>query len=164
MTRIDYTTPLKTISGRETALSEFADKTLLIVNTASKCGFTPQFIGLEALWRRHVDRGLVVLGFPCNQFRSQDPGDEAEIAAFCELNYGVTFPMFSKVEVNGQNTHPLFRQLKEAAPGLLGSRAIKWNFTKFVVRADGEILKRYAPSDSPDAIEDELRSLLGEAR
>jgi glutathione peroxidase len=152
---------LTTIDGRETALAEWGGQVLLIVNVASQCGFTPQYEGLEALWRRHRGRGFAVLGFPCDQFGHQEPGSEAEIAHFCSTTWDVTFPMFAKVEVNGPGTHPLWAHLKQARPGLLGSEAIKWNFTKFLVGRDGKVLERYAPTDTPEQIEQDLRPLLG---
>ena len=133
---------------------------MLIVNVASKCGFTSQYAGLETLYRRYRDRGFTVLGFPCDQFAHQEPGDEAEIKSFCSLTYDVTFPLFAKIEVNGSGAHPLFAYLKKAQPGLLGSEAIKWNFTKFLVNRDGQVLKRYAPSDTPERIEDDLRGMI----
>ena len=154
----DYTAT--TIDGQPQALSEWKGKTLLIVNVASKCGFTPQYAGLEALWRKYRDRGLVVLGFPCDQFGHQEPGSEEEIQAFCSRTYGVTFPMFAKVEVNGANAHPLYRHLKKAAPGLLGTEAIKWNFTKFLVDRDGRVVRRYAPTDTPETIAKDVEALL----
>ena len=147
---INYDTVVRTIDGKDSTLEPYAGKVMLIVNTASKCGFTPQYQGLEALWRELGDRGLVILGFPCDQFGHQEPGDEGAIASFCELNFGVSFPLHSKVEVNGRGAHPLFQQLKAAAPGLLGSEAIKWNFTKFMVGRDGKILSRFAPNDTPE--------------
>jgi glutathione peroxidase len=140
------------ISGENVALSEFKGKALLIVNTASKCGFTPQFSGLEALYKTYADQGLVVLGFPCNQFASQDPGSDGEIAEFCQVNYGVSFPMMGKIDVNGPTAHPLYKWLSAQAPGLLGSKAIKWNFTKFLIGKDGQVIKRYAPTDKPAAL------------
>lgn len=155
-----YDIPLTRIDGGQTSLSEYRNKTLLIVNTASHCGFTSQYAGLEAMYRRHAARGLTVLGFPCNQFGSQEPGDESDIARFCEKNYAVSFPMFAKVEVNGRNAHPLFTLLKQQAPGLLGSRAIKWNFTKFLVNHDGKVLDRFAPATSIDRIESVISELL----
>jgi glutathione peroxidase len=158
-----YDIEVTTIDGRRQTLARYRGKALLIVNVASKCGFTPQYEGLEALYRRHKNRGLVVLGFPCDQFGNQEPGDEAEIRNFCSTTYGVTFPMFAKVEVNGANTHPLYQHLKSARPGLLGSEAIKWNFTKFLVGRDGAVLERYAPKDTPEKIGEDLAPLLVEA-
>ena len=158
MTIYDYSAT--NINGQEAALSEYQDKVLLIVNTASKCGFTPQFEGLEGLHKELAEQGLVVLGFPCNQFGGQDPGNDGEIEEFCQLNYGVSFPMFSKVEVNGDATHPLFEYLKKQAKGLLGSQKIKWNFTKFLVNRQGEVVKRYAPTDKPQAIKKDILALL----
>ena len=137
------------INGQDIALSEFEGKVLLIVNTASKCGFTPQFGGLEELYKNYASEGLAVLGFPCNQFGSQDPGCEDEIFEFCQLNYGVSFPMMGKIDVNGPAAHPLYKWLSAEAPGLLGSKAIKWNFTKFLVGKNGQVIKRYAPLDKP---------------
>lgn len=160
MAKLDYTTRVTTIGGEEKDLSEYQGKTLLIVNTASKCGFTPQYDGLEALWQRRKDEDFAVLGFPCNQFGRQEPGSEDEIASFCRLNHGVTFPLHAKVDVNGKETHPLFEQLKAGAPGVLGSKAIKWNFTKFLVAPDGTIVKRYAPNDKPEAIDADLDKAL----
>jgi glutathione peroxidase len=135
-------------------------KVLLIVNTASQCGFTPQFGGLEKLWEDYRDRGLVVVGFPCNQFGGQDPGSDGEIATFCQINYGVSFPMMAKVDVNGAQAHPLWQWLKSEAPGALGSEAIKWNFTKFLVGRDGRVIKRYAPSESPEALRADIEAAL----
>ena len=146
--------------GSETDLSPFAGKVLLIVNTASKCGFTPQYAGLEALYRKYEDRGFAVLAFPCNQFGAQEPGDAEEIASFCSLTYDVTFPVFAKVDVNGADAAPLFRHLKSAAKGVLGSEAIKWNFTKFLVDRDGNVVERYAPTTTPEAIEQDIEGLL----
>jgi len=146
--------------GSETDLSPFAGKVLLIVNTASKCGFTPQYAGLEALYRKYEDRGFAVLAFPCNQFGAQEPGDAEEIASFCSLTYDVTFPVFAKVDVNGADAAPLFRHLKSAAKGVLGSEAIKWNFTKFLVDRDGNVVERYAPTTTPEAIEQDIERLL----
>ncbi|WP_119289333.1 glutathione peroxidase [Azohydromonas sediminis] len=148
------------IDGQRADFASQRGKVLLIVNTASQCGFTPQFAGLEALWQRYRDRGLVVVGFPCNQFGGQDPGSNAEIGAFCQKNYGVSFPMMAKVEVNGANAHPLWKWLKAQAPGLLGSEAIKWNFTKFLVGRDGRVIKRYAPTDSPESIAKDIEAAL----
>ncbi len=160
MATLDLDTPVTTLTGEPTTLRAYAGHVLLIVNTASKCGLTPHYKGLEALWQAHRDRGLVVLGFPCNQFGGQEPGSESEIASFCELNYGVTFPMFAKIDVNGAATHPLFAQLKSAAPGLLGSEAIKWNFTKFLVDRQGNVVHRYAPTTEPAALEADVLALL----
>jgi glutathione peroxidase len=137
-------------------------RALLIVNVASQCGFTPQYKGLEALWRKHRDRGLSVLGFPCDQFGHQEPGDADEIKQFCSLSYDVTFPLFAKIEVNGAGAHPLYRWLKSEQPGVLGTEAIKWNFTKFLVDRDGRVVKRYAPADSPEKIDGDLGPLLGQ--
>lgn len=148
------------IDGQRADFASQRGKVLLIVNTASQCGFTPQFAGLEALWQRYRDRGLVVVGFPCNQFGGQDPGSDAEIGAFCQKNYGVSFPMMAKVEVNGAQAHPLWKWLKAQAPGLLGSEAIKWNFTKFLVGRDGRVIKRYAPTDSPESIAKDIEAAL----
>ncbi|MFD1788703.1 glutathione peroxidase [Sphingomonas floccifaciens] len=152
--------PVTTADGAQTDLSPYAGKVLLIVNTASKCGFTPQYAGLEALHRRYADRGFAVLGFPCNQFGKQEPGDAAEIANFCSLTYDVTFPVFAKVDVNGEGAAPLFQHLKHAAPGLLGSEAIKWNFTKFLVGRDGKVVDRYAPTTKPEDIAKDIEALL----
>lgn len=151
----------RTIDGREQSLSDFQGKVLLVVNTASKCGFTPQYQGLEGLYRQYRERGLEILGFPCNQFGKQEPGDEAAISEFCELNFGVSFPLFAKVEVNGPRTAPLFDYLKQAAPGVLGSRRIKWNFTKFLVDREGRPVRRYAPTTKPEAIAADIERLLG---
>ncbi|MFN3903307.1 glutathione peroxidase [Rehaibacterium terrae] len=148
------------IDGRERSLKEFEGKVLLIVNVASKCGFTPQYAGLESLWRKYREQGLVVLGFPCDQFGHQEPGDEEEIRNFCQLNYDVSFPLFAKIEVNGDGAHPLWRWLKREQPGLLGSEAIKWNFTKFLVDRNGRVVKRYAPTDTPEKIEKDLPAVL----
>lgn len=158
MTVYDYSA--RSLDGREVSLAEFKGKVLLIVNTASKCGFTPQYQGLQALYSRFADRGLVVLGFPCNQFGRQEPGGAEEIGAFCEKNYGVTFPMFDKIDVNGDNAHPLYTYLKAEAPGLLGSKAIKWSFTKFLVDRDGKVVRRYAPKDTPEKIAADIEALL----
>ena len=148
------------IGGGNVPLAQFRGKPLLIVNTASACGFTPQFAGLEKLHERYGGRGLVVLGFPCNQFGQQDPGSNDEIASFCQVNYGVTFPMMQKVDVNGPEAHPLYRWLTAEAPGLLGSKAIKWNFTKFLVGRDGRVLKRYAPQDAPEKLSKDIEAAL----
>jgi glutathione peroxidase len=151
---------VQTIAGQRQRLADFSGKTLLIVNVASKCGFTPQYKGLEALYRQYKDRGLVVLGFPCDQFGHQEPGDEAEIQSFCSLNYGVSFPMFAKIEVNGAGAHPLYQHLKQAAPGLLGTEGIKWNFTKFLVDPQGQVVARYAPTDRPESLAKEIEAHL----
>ena len=155
-----YGFSVQTLEGRVQSLRRYRGKTLLIVNVASKCGFTPQYSGLEDLYRRHKAHGLRVLGFPCDQFGHQEPGDAAEIRRFCSLTYDVTFPLFAKVDVNGPNAHPLFEFLKARQPGVLGSRAIKWNFTKFLVGPDGEVIRRYAPADTPEQIEKDLLPLL----
>ncbi len=152
---------VKAADGSEIDLSAFAGQVLLIVNTASKCGFTPQYEGLEALYRKYQDRGFAVLAFPCNQFGGQEPGDAAEIANFCKLSYDVTFPVFGKVEVNGPGAAPLFQHLKSEAKGLLGSEGIKWNFTKFLVDRAGKVVDRYAPTTKPEALEREIERLLG---
>ena len=148
------------IDGQKVALQQFQGKVLLIVNTASACGFTPQFAGLETLHQQYGDKGLAVLGFPCNQFGAQDSGSNAEIAGFCQLNYGVTFPMMAKIEVNGSGAHPLYHWLSTEAPGLLGSKSIKWNFTKFLVGKDGAVLKRYAPTDTPQSLARDIEKAL----
>jgi glutathione peroxidase len=150
-----------TLDGKPQTLSDYAGKVLLVVNVASKCGFTPQYAGLEALQRRFAERGFDVLGFPCDQFGHQEPGNAEEIANFCSLTYDVTFPMFSKIEVNGEGAHPLYRLLKKQAPGLLGTEAIKWNFTKFLVGRDGTVVKRYAPTDKPEALAGDIEKALG---
>ena len=154
----DFSCP--TPAGTERPLEDFKGKVLLIVNTASKCGFTPQFAGLEELYEKYRDQGVAVLGFPCNQFGKQDPGSNDEIQEFCQLNYGVSFPMFGKIEVNGSGADPLFKHLKQEAPGALGSKGIKWNFTKFLVDAQGNVVKRYAPTVKPKDIEKDLKALL----
>ncbi len=151
---------LKTIDGKTETLGAFDGKALLIVNVASKCGFTPQYAGLEALHRRFRNRGFAVLGFPCDQFGHQEPGDEAEIQKFCSLTYDVTFPMFSKIEVNGANAHSLYRALKKEAPGLLGTEAIKWNFTKFLLDKDHNVVRRYAPTDKPESLGLDIEAVL----
>ena len=148
------------LAGAPVDLAQYKGKVLLIVNTASDCGFTPQYKGLEEVYKQFSDKGVVVLGFPCNQFGGQEKGSEAEIGAFCEKNYGVTFPLFSKVDVNGDDAHPLFKQLKKDAPGLLGTEAIKWNFTKFLVGKDGTVFKRYAPSTAPAELTGDIEKLL----
>lgn len=148
------------LDGTSADLSRYRGKVLLIVNTASECGFTPQYKGLEQVYQQFRERGVDVLGFPCNQFGKQEPGDEAQIGAFCEKNFGVSFPLFAKVEVNGANAHPLFQHLKREAPGVLGTQRIKWNFTKFLVGRDGSVLKRYAPQTRPEEIAGDIDSLL----
>ncbi|MBG0808705.1 glutathione peroxidase [Methylosinus sp. H3A] len=153
----------RAIDGGTQSLADYAGKVLLVVNVASKCGFTPQYAGLEALWREYRDRGFAVLGFPCDQFGHQEPGDEAAIGAFCSLSYDVTFPLFAKIEVNGETAHPLYRFLKAQAPGLFGTQAIKWNFTKFLVDRKGRVVKRYASTDKPQAIAADIEKLLAEA-
>jgi glutathione peroxidase len=155
-----YDFEARRIDGRPAPLSEYRGKLLLIVNTASKCGFTPQFEGLEALYRKYAGKGLEVLGFPSNQFGRQDPGSNAEIGAFCVQNYAVSFQMMEKVEVNGAGAAPLYKWLTRQAPGLLGSKKIKWNFTKFLVGRDGQVIRRYAPLDKPEAIEADIARLL----
>jgi glutathione peroxidase len=150
------------LDGKPVDLAQYRGKVLLIVNTASKCGFTPQYQGLETVYRELHGRGLEVLGFPCNQFGSQEPGSEEEIGAFCEKNYGVSFPMFAKVDVNGDNAHPLWKHLKGEAPGVLGTEGIKWNFTKFLIGRDGKVAKRYAPTTKPEEIADDIEKLLGQ--
>jgi glutathione peroxidase len=149
-----------TSSGDERSLADYRGKILLVVNTASKCGFTPQFAGLEEMYEKYRERGLEILGFPCNQFGKQDPGSNEEITEFCQLNYGVSFPMFGKIEVNGRGADPLYQHLKKAAPGALGTRGIKWNFTKFLINRDGEVLKRFSPATTPARIEKEIEQLL----
>ena len=155
-----YDITAERLHGDAQALGDYAGKVLLIVNTASKCGFTPQFAGLEMLYQRFRDRGLVVLGFPCNQFGAQEPGTAEEIASFCQTNYDVSFPMFAKIDVNGDNTHPLYQHLKQSARGLLGSEGIKWNFTKFLVNREGDVIERYAPTTTPNAIAKDIEALL----
>ncbi len=148
------------IDGQTRSLGEFRGKVLLIVNVASKCGFTPQYTGLEALWREYRDRGLVVLGFPCDQFGHQEPGGEAEIRNFCSLNYDVGFPLFAKIDVNGDQAHPLWQWLKKEKSGLLGLSAIKWNFSKFLVGRDGRVIDRYAPTDKPESLRKDIEAAL----
>jgi len=148
------------IAGKPAHLSTQRGKVLLIVNTASACGFTPQFAGLEKLWQDYRDKGLVVVGFPSNQFGAQDPGSNDEIASFCEVNYGVSFPMMAKVDVNGPDAHPLWKWLTAEAPGLLGTQSIKWNFTKFLVGKDGQVIKRYAPTDTPESMRADIEAAL----
>lgn len=148
------------MSGKPQSLSKYEGDVLLIVNTASKCGFTPQFEGLEKLYEQYQEKGFHILGFPSNQFGSQDPGSNEEINSFCQLNYGVTFPMFAKVDVNGKDAHPLFQYLSKEAPGLLGSKSIKWNFTKFLVDRQGNVIERFSPQTTPEEIEEALQKLL----
>jgi glutathione peroxidase len=158
--RLDPHIPLTTIDGETRPLADYGDKVLLVVNVASKCGFTPQYKGLEALQREYGHKGFAVLGFPCDQFGHQEPGDETAIKSFCSANFDVTFPMFAKIDVNGANTHPLFAALKKAAPGLLGSQGIKWNFTKFLVGRNGEVRRRYAPTDAPASLAGDIEAAL----
>lgn len=160
MTGSIYDNQCKTINGDVVSMTDYKGKVLLVVNTASKCGFTPQFKGLEELYKKFSNRGFEILGFPCNQFGKQDPGSSEQISEFCELNYGVSFPIFEKIEVNGSNTHPLFKQLKSDAPGLLGTNAIKWNFTKFLVDNNGKVIKRYASATTPENITSDIEKLL----
>lgn len=155
-----YDIALTTIDGKPASMAKYKDRVLLVVNVASKCGYTPQYAGLEALYRKYKRRGLTVLGFPCDQFGHQEPGDEDAIKSFCSLTYDVTFPMFAKIDVNGPGTHPLYRHLKAARKGLLGTEAVKWNFTKFLVGRNGRVLRRYGPTDTPEAIESDLIPLL----
>ena len=157
-----YDFAAKSIDGAEQSLSDYRGKALLIVNVASRCGFTPQYAGLEALHREFKDRGFAVLGFPCDQFGHQEPGDESEIKEFCSLNYGVSFPLYAKIEVNGDNAHPLYKWLKSQKAGILGTEAIKWNFTKFLVDREGQVLKRFAPSDTPEKIAKDVALALAE--
>ncbi|MEJ5976149.1 glutathione peroxidase [Novosphingobium sp. PS1R-30] len=147
-------------NGERVSLADKAGKVLLIVNTASKCGFTPQYAGLEALWRQYRDQGFEVIGFPCNQFGHQEPGDADEIASFCDLNFGVSFPLMAKVDVNGTDAAPLYDWLKAEAPGVLGTRGIKWNFTKFLIGRDGQVVRRYAPTDKPEKLAGDIEALL----
>ena len=160
MSQSIYEIAVKTIDGKETTLADYQGKVLLIVNVASKCGFTPQYKGLEALYQKYKTEGLEILGFPCNQFGGQEPGTETEIQSFCSLNYGVTFPMFAKIDVNGTHEHPLYTYLKSKKTGLLGFDAIKWNFSKFLVDRQGEVVERYAPSTSPDSISTDIETYL----
>jgi len=155
-----YDFEVTTIDGKQTTLAPYKGAVMLIVNVASKCGFTPQYDGLEALYEKYRERRFVVLGFPCNQFGHQEPGTEAEILNFCRVNFGVTFPMFSKIDVNGDNAHPLYRFLKTEQPGILGSEVIKWNFTKFLVDREGTVVERFAPSTKPAELEDAIEKLL----
>jgi glutathione peroxidase len=160
MTDNIYDFSCQTGGGSEKALSDYRGKVLLVVNTASKCGFTPQFAGLEELHEKYREQGLQILGFPCNQFGKQDPGSNGEITEFCQLNYGVSFPMMGKIEVNGSAAEPLYKHLKKQAPGALGTRGIKWNFTKFLINREGEVVKRFAPATTPRQLESEIEELL----
>ena len=162
MSQTIYDFAAKTISGENISLSDFKGQVMLIVNTASKCGFTPQFGGLEELHKTYAGKGLVVLGFPCNQFGAQDPGADGEIAEFCQVNYGVSFLMMGRVDVNGSAAHSLYKWLSAEAPGLLGSKSIKWNFTKFLVGKDGQVIKRYAPTDKPVALAKDVEAALAD--
>lgn len=155
-----YEIEVTTLDGRPAQLKDYAGSVLLIVNTASQCGLTPQYEGLEALYQRYAGQGLVVLGFPCNQFGRQEPGNSEEISTFCQKNYGVSFPMFEKIDVNGDSAHPLYKYLKSERAGLLGIEAIKWNFTKFLVDRSGNVVKRFAPTDAPDSLVPEIEKLL----
>ena len=160
MTDTVYDFSCQTPGGDSRSLQDYQGKVLLVVNTAAKCGFTPQFAGLEEMYKNYHDKGLEILGFPCNQFGKQDPGNNDEIMEFCQLNYGVSFPMFGKIEVNGAAADPLFKYLKKEAPGVLGSEGIKWNFTKFLIDASGKVVKRYAPKDTPKAIAKDIEKLI----
>ena len=160
MSECIYDFSVQDIKGNDHDMAEYRGKVLLIVNTASKCGFTPQFEGLQALHKDLGERGLEVLGFPCNQFLNQDPADNGAISQFCSLNYGVDFPMFAKIEVNGPEAHPLYRFLKQQAKGLMGSEKVKWNFTKFLVNRDGQVVRRYPPTSKPEAIRADIEKLL----
>ena len=155
-----YELSARTIDGAAQSFEAFRGKTLLVVNVASKCGFTPQYSGLEAMYRKYQDKGLVVLGFPCDQFGHQEPGDEQQIKQFCSLKYDVSFPLFAKIEVNGTHTDPLYRLLKSEAKGLLGSESIKWNFTKFLIDKTGKVVRRYAPTDTPESIERDIAKVM----
>lgn len=154
-----YDLEAKLLNGQTKSMADYSGKTVMVVNTASKCGLTPQYEGLENLYQKYKDDGLVILGFPCNQFGNQEPGDANDIEEFCQVNYGVSFPIFEKIEVNGRNTHPVFKYLKSKLGGLLGS-SIKWNFTKFVVDKDGKPVKRFAPTTKPEAMEDYIKKML----
>ncbi len=159
MTRVhDFSA--RDLQGQDVPLSRYQGKVLLVVNTASECGFTPQYKGLQKLYEQYHDQGLEVLGFPCNQFANQEPGSEEDIGSFCDMNYGVSFPIFGKIDVNGDEAHPLFRHLKSEAPGVLGSKAIKWNFTKFLVDRDGRVVERYGSKDKPEDIAPDIEKLL----
>lgn len=156
-----YNFEASTIKEKKVALADYRGQVLLIVNTASKCGLTPQFEGLEKLYEKYRERGFSILGFPCDQFRHQDPGNNSEIEQFCQVNYGVSFPMFAKIDVNGPTTHPLFQHLKQAAPGIFGSEKIKWNFTKFLINRNGDVIARFAPATKPEKIEQAIVAALG---
>jgi len=158
MSIYDYS--VNNIKGEEVSLADYKGQVMLIVNTASKCGFTPQYTGLQKLHEQYEGTGLAVLGFPCNQFGSQEPGNEEEISSFCQLNHGVTFPLFAKIDVNGANAAPLYKYLTKEAPGLLGTKAVKWNFTKFLVDRNGKVVKRFAPTDTPEQISAHIQKLL----
>jgi glutathione peroxidase len=158
--KVLYDFSSRSIAGRRADYAARRGHVFLIVNTASACGFTPQFKGLEALWRDYGDRGLIVVGYPCNQFGAQDPGSDGEIAAFCEMNYGVSFPMMAKVDVNGEQADPVFQWLKRQAPGMLGSEAIKWNFTKFLIGRGGRVIRRYAPNEEPESLRRDIEAAL----
>jgi len=162
MTESIFTVKLNRLDGSETSLQEYKGKVLLIVNTASQCGFTPQYIGLESLYKKYADKGFAVLGFPCNQFGAQEPGNASEIANFCDTNYHISFPLFTKIDVNGDNAHPLYKYLKSQAKGVLGSETIKWNFTKFLVNRNGDVVGRYASMTKPEALGKIIESLLNE--
>ncbi len=155
-----YELTARTLNGETVSLERYRDKVLLIVNTASECGFTPQYAGLQRIYERYAARGFEVLGFPCNQFGKQEPGDAAQIGSFCEKQYGVSFPMFEKIDVKGPNAHPLYRYLTRQAPGLLGTRWIKWNFTKFLVDRSGRVVRRYAPGKKPEELQADIEALL----
>ena len=155
-----YDFKVKNIKNEEVKLSDYKGKVLLIVNTASKCGLTPQYEGLEDLYKKYKDQGLVVLAFPCNQFGSQEPGSNEEISSFCDLQFNITFPLFDKIDVNGEGTHPVYKYLKEQAPGILGSKKIKWNFTKFLVSSNGDSITRYASTSKPESIESDIKKLV----
>lgn len=155
-----YDLSAQRLDGSTQPLADLKGKVVLVVNVASKCGFTPQYAGLEALWRKYHERGLVILGFPCNQFGHQEPGDAEDIGKFCSLTYDVTFPMFAKVDVNGSGTHPVYQHLKAEAPGLLGTEGIKWNFTKFLIGRDGKVIGRYAPTDKPESLRKDIEAAL----
>ncbi len=155
-----YDLTVTTLEGKPVALETYKGKVLLVVNTASQCGFTPQYQGLQALYEQYAGQGLSVLGFPCNQFGQQEPGNSQQIKSFCEARFGVSFPLFEKIEVNGKNAHPLYQYLTQAAPGILGTKGIKWNFTKFLVNRDGEVVKRYPPMTKPEAIAQDIQALL----